>query len=1085
VPGSTDDTIIGTTGTDTVDGGGGLDTLDYSGSSNILTVTFGTGVSPGTLSGVITTVTFQNIERVQTGAGDDTLTLPNVTIPLLGSTATRFYADAGLGINTINGAGRDTNFADFGSLAAGVVANLATGSSTTAAGMGTTLTNVVSLRGTGFADTLTGNGSDNIFMPGAGPDTIDGGAGFDTVDYRESGTGIVYSASAGTVVQDGSTDVLINIERIWGSSLADSFTGSSANEWFGPNAGNDTVIGGGGLDYVDYHSGGTTYLTGATVNLTTGTAADSWGGTDTLSAIQSVRGSALGDDLTGVSNSNFSHLRGMSGNDTLRAPTTGTFVLADYANDAAGVTVNLATNTATDGWGGTDTLVNIQSVRGSNFNDTLIGSTGSFSEIFIGSTGSDSIDGGASGARNRVDYRSSVVSGSFTVSANFTSPTAGTVTKSGGFGTDTLTNITDVWGSDGADSFTLTSSVTTSDFTLRVRGYAGNDVFNGNGNSRFNVDYSASPGLIVATLGANGSASDGYGGTDTLLNVVRIRASAFNDTITGSGANEFFDIGSNAGNKLLSGGLGTDAYIANHSTRVVVDLAAGTAQKFNAASGGTLVGTDQLSGFENVSGGDGDDTITGNAGSNSLFGGAGNDTLDGGAGIDTVFFNTFTGNSAAPSQGVTVNLGLFTATDPYGGTDRVSDFENVQGTDFNDTLIGNSGSNSLAGLAGDDVLNGGVGFDNLVGGAGNDTLNGGLDNDNASYSGQASDFLIRRTFGGAFTVQDLRTGSPDGTDTLREVELLAFSSNGTTTFVSTFVDNTRKDFARDGDSDVLFINKTSGLVLSWEIDNGGFGSSTAIAGASSGWQYVGTGDFNYDGTTDILFQNSVSGLVLSWEMNNGTLGRSTPIAGAGSDWKIVGTGDFNGDGSDDILFQNINSGLVLSWEMSETGAFSRSVAIAGAGSDWKIVGIGDFNADDTDDILFQNSNSGLVLSWEMSNGALGRSVAIAGAGSDWKIVGTGDFNGDFREDILFQNSNSGLVLAWEMIGSALSRSVAVAGAGSDWKLVDTGDYNGDGTDDILFQNSNSGLVLNWEMANSAFSRSVAVAGAGSDWQLIA
>jgi Ca2+-binding RTX toxin-like protein len=39
----------------------------------------------------------------------------------------------------------------------------------------------------------------------------------------------------------------------------------------------------------------------------------------------------------------------------------------------AGVVVNLATGTASDGYGGTDTLSGIENVRGSTFNDTLTG----------------------------------------------------------------------------------------------------------------------------------------------------------------------------------------------------------------------------------------------------------------------------------------------------------------------------------------------------------------------------------------------------------------------------------------------------------------------------------------------------------------------------------------------------------------------------------------------------------------------------------------------------------------------------------------------------------------------------------------
>jgi len=63
-----------------------------------------------------------------------------------------------------------------------------------------------------------------------------------------------------------------------------------------------------------------------------------------------------------------------------------------YFYDPAGVTVNLRGGTATDGYGGHDSLSGVLSLHGSGWNDTLIGSDSS--EWFAGNGGSDTIDGG-------------------------------------------------------------------------------------------------------------------------------------------------------------------------------------------------------------------------------------------------------------------------------------------------------------------------------------------------------------------------------------------------------------------------------------------------------------------------------------------------------------------------------------------------------------------------------------------------------------------------------------------------------------------------------------------------------------------
>jgi hypothetical protein len=76
---------------------------------------------------------------------------------------------------------------------------------------------------------------------------------------------------------------------------------------------------------------------------------------------------------------------------------------------------------------------------------------------------------------------------------------------------------------------------------------------------------------------------------------------------------------------------------------------------------------------------------------------------------------------------------------------------------------------------GDDTLEGGEGNDNLFGGAGNDTLDGGSGSDTALYSGNWSDYDITENADGSYTVTDTRAGSPDGSDTVSNVETFSFA----------------------------------------------------------------------------------------------------------------------------------------------------------------------------------------------------------------------------------------------------------------------------------------------------------------------
>ncbi|MES2942299.1 MAG: calcium-binding protein [Pseudomonadota bacterium] len=110
----------------------------------------------------------------------------------------------------------------------------------------------------------------------------------------------------------------------------------------------------------------------------------------------------------------------------------------------------------------------------------------------------------------------------------------------------------------------------------------------------------------------------------------------------------------------------------------------------------------------------GNDSLSGLDGNDSLTGGIGDDTLDGGTGSDTVDYS-----SAASA--VLVRLAGTTAHASGGaGTDSLQNIEHVNGSNFDDTLVGSGRANQLVGNDGDDILNGAGGVDTMEGGAGDD-----------------------------------------------------------------------------------------------------------------------------------------------------------------------------------------------------------------------------------------------------------------------------------------------------------------------------------------------------------------------------
>ncbi|MBY0545434.1 MAG: hypothetical protein K2Q14_07810 [Gammaproteobacteria bacterium] len=302
-----------------------------------------------------------------------------------------------------------------------------------------------------------------------------------------------------------------------------------------------------------------------------------------------------------------------------------------------------------------------------------------------------------------------------------------------------------------------------------IKALGGNDMITGGpffdiidgGSGTDTVSYASVNYAEVVNLASESAYGQGsaYGtDSDTLMNIENIIGTAFNDKITGDGnpnvlsggAGNDVIVGANGNDTLiggpgddsLDGGSGTDtADYSDTTLGVTVNLTTGT------ASGGD--GNDTLTGIENIIGSSGNDIFTGNNDSNNIQGGDGNDlfegnvsvfgsfdNFDGGAGIDTIDYTHTQGN-------IFVNLAFNS-----GNTSSLTNFENVIGSNFYDSLTGDDNNNQLEGRGGNDVISGGGGNDKIIGGIGNDTLTGGVGNDTFVFApGDGADTITDFTHG--------------------------------------------------------------------------------------------------------------------------------------------------------------------------------------------------------------------------------------------------------------------------------------------------------------------------------------------------
>jgi Ca2+-binding RTX toxin-like protein len=164
-------------------------------------------------------------------------------------------------------------------------------------------------------------------------------------------------------------------------------------------------------------------------------------------------------------------------------------------------------------------------------------------------------------------------------------------------------------------------------------------------------------------------------------------------------------------------------------------------------------------------------TLTGGEGPDYLNGNGGNDVLSGGGGNDRYVVDT------AQDQIIEASGGGLDRVESWASSYTLPGWvENLSlSGSYAQTGTGNGLANQITGGSGANGLNGGAGADTLTGGAGNDQLDGGADSDTAVFSGLRSDYGITLLPDGSLQVADARSGAPDGTDRLLNIERLQFS----------------------------------------------------------------------------------------------------------------------------------------------------------------------------------------------------------------------------------------------------------------------------------------------------------------------
>lgn len=282
-----------------------------------------------------------------------------------------------------------------------------------------------------------------------------------------------------------------------------------------------------------------------------------------------------------------------------------------------------------------------------------------------------------------------------------------------------------------------------------IYGSNGND-FVAYNNGGFNDGLGGFQGIQLMYMGAGDDIVDltAHGASGVAYaKDMKIYAGDGNDTlIGGAGADVFYG---EAGDDLIVGFAGADTIQGGDGNDRIYgdDFGADGSRSYD-----TLYGQ---RGDDILYGGGRDDTLDGGDDNDQLYGGEGNDALLGGSGNDILYGDDATNTGNDKLQGGAGNDQL------YG----MSGNDELHGNGDNDLLDGGSGRDSMAGEAGDDTI---------LAGGGDDTIDGGTETDTVVFSGNRADYLLRANPDGSVTLTDQRAGSPDGSDTIKNVEFFQF-----------------------------------------------------------------------------------------------------------------------------------------------------------------------------------------------------------------------------------------------------------------------------------------------------------------------
>ena len=359
--------------------------------------------------------------------------------------------------------------------------------------------------------------------------------------------------------------------------------------------------------------------------------------------------------------------------------------------------------------------------------------------------------------------------------------------------------------------------------------------------------------------------------------------------------------------------------------------------------------------------------------------------------------------------------------------------QQIYGSIYSDTIIGNDQNNIAYGKDGNDVIHGHEGDDKLYGDTGNDTLIGGKGNDYLD-GGNGNDVYIYNKGGGNDTITDT-----NGTDTIKfgsgiskqdiivkrtNVENAQDYRNITISFKNSPNDSiTILDVSTDN------VTKDSNIIETFEFENGERLSfedikKLSLIGSNENETLSGYNDFSNiikgNGGDDTLYGGNINDTIYGGDGNDrlygnggddtlyGNEGDDILEGGAGNDTLMGGKGNdsIKGEEGNDIIEGGEGDDDISGYVGDDTlrGNEGDDKIYGESGNDWLYGG-------DGNDILYGNEGNDTLMGQDGDdelNGGDGNDIIEGGSGNDMLYGGDGEdtyafARGDGQDTIVYSD----------------------------------------------------------------------------------